>query len=98
MLIGTSAAVAGAILIWKVLNNSSISTNLNKANIKYKIALEDSNTKYSFKLIAKEILTHDTRRFRFGLPSDEHVSGLPVGNHITVSAKINGELVVRLIF
>ena len=95
MLVGTGAAVVGAILIWKVLNNSSISTNSNKANIKYKIALEDSNIKYPFKLIAKEILTHDTRRFRFGLPSDEHVSGLPVGNHITVSAKINGELVVR---
>jgi cytochrome-b5 reductase len=98
LLIGTGAAVVGAILIWKVLNNSSISMNSNKANKKCKIALEDSNIKYSFKLIAKEILTHDTRRFRFGLPSDEHVSGLPVGNHITVSAKHNGELVVRLIF
>lgn len=32
-------------------------------------------------LIAKQILSHDTRVFRFGLPSDQ-VLGLPIGQHV----------------
>ncbi|XP_072340975.1 NADH-cytochrome b5 reductase 3-like [Scyliorhinus torazame] len=59
------------------------------------ITLEDPNTKYLLKLIDKEIVSRDTRRFRFALPSPQHVLGLPVGQHIYLSAKINGELVVR---
>ena len=71
-----------------------------KCNLTYykkseKIALVDPNVKYPFKLLLKEELTHDTRRFRFSLPSSEHVFGLPIGQHIYLSAKINGELVVR---
>ena len=31
----------------------------------------------------------------FALPSEQHVLGLPIGQHIYLSAKINGELVVR---
>ena len=45
--------------------------------------------------VFKEIITHDTRRFRFELPSDEHSLGLPLGQHIYLSATINGELVIR---
>ncbi|XP_038636403.1 NADH-cytochrome b5 reductase 3-like [Scyliorhinus canicula] len=59
------------------------------------ITLEDPNTKYLLKLIDKEIVSRDTRRFRFALPSPQHVLGLPIGQHIYLSAKINGELVVR---
>ena len=33
--------------------------------------------------------------FRFSLPSENEVLGLPIGQHITLSAVINGELVVR---
>jgi len=33
-------------------------------------------------LVEKEILTHDTRRLRFKLPSPRMVLGLPVGKHI----------------
>lgn len=33
--------------------------------------------------------------FRFGLPSDKHTLGLPTGQHIYVSATINGENVFR---
>jgi cytochrome-b5 reductase len=44
-----------------------------------KKTLADSTEKYHLPLIEKEEITHDTRRFRFGLPSDEHVLGLPVG-------------------
>lgn len=62
---------------------------------KKKVALKDPNVKYPFELVFKEELTHDTRKFRFALPSEGHVLGLPLGQHIYLSAKINGELVVR---
>ncbi|XP_061662212.1 NADH-cytochrome b5 reductase 3-like [Syngnathoides biaculeatus] len=59
------------------------------------ITLEDPSVKYALRLVDKEIVSHDTRRFRFALPSAEHVLGLPVGQHIYLSAKIDGKLVVR---
>lgn len=58
-------------------------------------ALVDPNEKYNFPLIEKEEISHDTRKFRFGLPSEKHILGLPVGQHIHLSAKINDELVIR---
>lgn len=39
------------------------------------VALVDPNTKYALPLIEREEISHDTRRFRFGLPSSEHVLG-----------------------
>ncbi|KAL3077294.1 hypothetical protein niasHS_013283 [Heterodera schachtii] len=57
--------------------------------------LEDPEKKYALKLIERERVSHDTRRFRFALPSEQHILGLPVGQHIYVSAKIAGKLVVR---
>lgn len=59
------------------------------------ITLEDPNVKYPLRLVDKEIISHDTRRFRFALKSPEHVLGLPIGQHIYLSAKIDGNLVVR---
>ncbi|KAL2102957.1 hypothetical protein ACEWY4_002125 [Coilia grayii] len=41
------------------------------------------------------IISHDTRKFRFALTSPEEVLGLPIGQHIYLSAKIDGNLVVR---
>lgn len=40
-------------------------------------------------------MSHDTRRFRFELPSPDHVLGLPVGQHIYLSARIDGSLIIR---
>ncbi|XP_077994149.1 NADH-cytochrome b5 reductase 3-like isoform X2 [Glandiceps talaboti] len=57
--------------------------------------LIDANTKYPLKLIDKEMISHDTRRFMFALPSGEHILGLPIGQHIYLSARILGSLVVR---
>ncbi|XP_018112915.1 NADH-cytochrome b5 reductase 2-like [Xenopus laevis] len=59
------------------------------------VTLLDSNAKYPLPLIEKQEISHDTKKFRFGLPSAEHVLGLPVGQHVYLSAKINGSLVVR---
>uniref|UniRef100_A0A672JDN8 NADH-cytochrome b5 reductase n=1 Tax=Salarias fasciatus TaxID=181472 RepID=A0A672JDN8_SALFA len=59
------------------------------------ITLQDPNIKYALRLIDKQIVSHDTRKFRFALPSPEHVLGLPIGQHIYLSAKVDGKLVVR---
>lgn len=37
-----------------------------------------------FKLIDKKELSKDVRLFRFALPSDDHIIGLPVGQHISL--------------
>lgn len=66
-----------------------------KGKYKGAITLEDPEKKYPLKLMRKEIVSHDTRRFRFALPSEKHVLGLPIGQHIYVSAKIDGKIVVR---
>jgi len=60
-----------------------------------KVTLVDPNVKYALKLIKKIELSHDTRLFRFELPSSEHCLGLPIGQHIYLSARINDGLVVR---
>nr|XP_033327736.1 NADH-cytochrome b5 reductase 3-like [Megalopta genalis] len=59
------------------------------------ILLVDPIVKYSLPLIEKEILNHDTRKFRFGLPTPDHILGLPVGQHVHLTAKIDGEDVTR---
>lgn len=59
------------------------------------VALQDPTVKYAFPLIEKEKINHDTRRFRFALPSENHVLGLPVGQHIHLSAKIDEQIVIR---
>ncbi|XP_042560974.1 NADH-cytochrome b5 reductase 3 [Clupea harengus] len=59
------------------------------------ITLKDPTIKYPLRLIDKEIISHDTRKFRFALNSENEVLGLPIGQHIYLSAKIDGNLVVR---
>jgi len=62
---------------------------------KKEVTLKDPQIKYPLKLVDKEIISHDTRRFRFALPSMEHVLGLPIGQHIYLTAKVDGNLVIR---
>ncbi|XGW06508.1 hypothetical protein V3C99_016650 [Haemonchus contortus] len=59
------------------------------------VTLVDEETKYALPLAEKIEVSHDTRKFRFRLPSEKHVLGLPVGQHVYLSAKIDGKLVVR---
>ncbi|XP_005107465.1 NADH-cytochrome b5 reductase 3 isoform X2 [Aplysia californica] len=59
------------------------------------VTLKDSTLKYPLKLIDREVLSPDTRRFRFALPSSDHILGLPVGQHIYLTARIDGQLVIR---
>ncbi|CAL1595189.1 unnamed protein product [Knipowitschia caucasica] len=57
--------------------------------------LQDPTVKYPLCLIDKQEISHDTKKFRFGLPSESYILGLPVGQHVYLSAKVNGSLVVR---
>ena len=59
------------------------------------ITLKNPDIKYLLSLAHRENVTHDTRLFRFQLPSVKHILGLPVGQHIYLTAHINGELVKR---
>jgi len=51
--------------------------------------------KLDFPLIEKKILSHNVIKMRFGLPSKDHKFGLPVGKHVFLYAKVNGETVMR---
>jgi cytochrome-b5 reductase len=47
-------------------------------------------------LIDKKSLSHDTRQFRFGLQSPDHILGLPIGQHISFRyTDADGKLVMR---
>ncbi|XP_030221914.1 NADH-cytochrome b5 reductase 2 [Gadus morhua] len=59
------------------------------------VTLQDATIKYPLRLIDKEEISHDTKKFRFGLPSPTHILGLPIGQHVYLSAKVNGSLTVR---
>ncbi|XP_029908681.1 NADH-cytochrome b5 reductase 2 [Myripristis murdjan] len=59
------------------------------------VTLQDPTVKYPLQLTEKQEISHDTKKFRFGLPSQNHVLGLPIGQHVYLSAKVNGSLVVR---
>lgn len=53
---------------------------------KKQIAL-DPEKWHPFKLIEIENISHDVRRFRFGLHTKNHVLGLPIGQHISFKYK-----------
>jgi cytochrome-b5 reductase len=82
----------GAVVVTAILAKVFLFGNRKK---KFPITLKEAQMKYPLKLIDKEVLSHDTRKFRFALPSPDHILGLPVGQHIYLTARINGELVIR---
>ncbi|XP_063072082.1 NADH-cytochrome b5 reductase 3 [Engraulis encrasicolus] len=83
--VGVLVATAAGVLGYYYLNKKK----------KPLVTLVDPTVKYQLRLIDKEVISHDTRRFRFALPSPEHVLGLPIGKHVYLSARIDGNLVVR---
>jgi cytochrome-b5 reductase len=98
----TIAVIAGtSVLAWflykKFLSSPSSSGPDEKKSKGKKgpVTLEDPDKKYSLKLIKKIEVSHDTREFIFALPTNNHILGLPVGQHIYLSAKVDGKLVVR---
>ncbi|XP_074078496.1 NADH-cytochrome b5 reductase 1 [Macrotis lagotis] len=59
------------------------------------VTLLDPNEKYLLRLLDKTTVSHNTKKFRFALPSIHHILGLPIGKHVYLSARIDGSLVVR---
>jgi len=57
----------------------------------------DANRKdfQSFELKEKTILSHNTAIYRFSLPRSNDILGLPIGQHISIAADINGQHVMR---
>ncbi|PWN43068.1 ferredoxin reductase-like protein [Ceraceosorus guamensis] len=49
----------------------------------------------TFKLTEKRQLSENTALYRFRLPSDNSILGLPIGQHVSVQANINGKNVMR---
>lgn len=48
-----------------------------------------------FELIERKAVSHDTRLFRFKLPTPEHKLGLPVGYHMFIQVPHDGKTVMR---
>ena len=55
----------------------------------------DPKKRIPFTLSERIVLSPDSLLLRFALQSPKHVLGLPVGQHMLFSAKINGKLVMR---
>eukprot|EP00127_Corallochytrium_limacisporum_P004184 Clim_evm129s157 gene=Clim_evmTU129s157 len=55
----------------------------------------DATKAKPFKLIEKKEVSPDTRIFRFALDSDKHILGLPIGQHMSLSATVDGKPVMR---
>ena len=88
--------MAGAAIVHYLLNKKQPAKPRGEPNRTARLrTLVDPNDKYQLPLIEKEVISHDTRRFRFGLPSNQHILGLPVGQHIHLIATIDNELVIR---
>ncbi|KAK9325471.1 hypothetical protein V1517DRAFT_314227 [Lipomyces orientalis] len=48
-----------------------------------------------FELKEKTILSHNTGIYRFGLPNSNDMLGLPIGQHVSIAATIDGKEIVR---
>lgn len=69
-----ATVLANCLLGKKKVNSKDSSDESSKKSSKL-VTLVDPNVKYALPLIEREEISHDTRRFRFGLPTPEHVLG-----------------------
>lgn len=56
----------------------------NKSSNQSPKTLLDPQTKYPLKLIERHVISHDTRRFRFSLPSPQHILGIHNSKNVFV--------------
>ncbi|RKP24467.1 hypothetical protein SYNPS1DRAFT_33212 [Syncephalis pseudoplumigaleata] len=81
------AALAG------VATSSYLMQRLNASSSKRKVL--DTQEFRKFPLVEKRVISHNTALYRFALPSSDDVLGLPIGQHISVQATIDGKDVMR---
>ncbi|KAI8086995.1 uncharacterized protein B0P05DRAFT_533240 [Gilbertella persicaria] len=55
----------------------------------------DAKVFKKFKLAEKIVISHNTAIYRFALPRKDAVLGLPIGQHVSVMAEINGKQISR---
>ncbi|KAI7905724.1 uncharacterized protein BX663DRAFT_500701 [Cokeromyces recurvatus] len=60
-----------------------------------KVEVLDAKVFKKFKLIEKIVISHNTAIYRFELPRKDAVLGLPIGQHVSVMAEINGKQISR---
>ncbi|EYC35686.1 hypothetical protein Y032_0999g3344 [Ancylostoma ceylanicum] len=89
---GAALLISTLAVVFLIKSRKSMNPRNSKKN---PVTLVDNATKYALPLAEKIEITHNTRKFRFRLPSESHVLGLPAGQHVYLSAKIDGKLVVR---
>eukprot|EP01112_Ceratiomyxa_fruticulosa_P015421 TRINITY_DN4531_c0_g1_i1.p1 TRINITY_DN4531_c0_g1~~TRINITY_DN4531_c0_g1_i1.p1 ORF type:complete len:278 (-),score=58.16 TRINITY_DN4531_c0_g1_i1:148-981(-) len=83
--LGTALALAvGAFLVKFVLGGKK----------KAPISLDPKEYR-KFKLVDKTIISHNTRLFRFALPTPDSILGLPIGQHISLKAVVDEKDVMR---
>ncbi|KAF2077777.1 hypothetical protein CYY_000898 [Polysphondylium violaceum] len=98
--IGTVVLAASAKYIFTLTsgngNNKKNDKNVNekKTEGSPQIALDPQEYR-KFQLKEKFIINHNTRIFRFALPNESDILGLPTGQHISLRATINGKEVYR---
>ncbi|KAH8869714.1 NADH-cytochrome b5 reductase 1 [Schistosoma japonicum] len=91
----TTVIIAVVASVTAVVAVSGVVLGLIFRSKKPKKTLVDNDTKIPLRVVDRSFITHDTIRLKLGLPTADHILGLPVGNHVFFSAKINGSLVVR---
>ncbi|CAH8561616.1 unnamed protein product [Schistosoma curassoni] len=91
----TTAVIAVVASVSAVVAISGVVLGLIFRPKKPKRTLVDSDTKIPLRIVDRSFITHDTIRLKLGLPTADHVLGLPAGNHVYFSAKIDGNMVVR---
>ncbi|KAG9012543.1 NADH-cytochrome b5 reductase [Tulasnella sp. 427] len=55
----------------------------------------DTKEYREFPLVEKIVISPNTALYRFGLPRSDDVIGLPIGQHLTIAADIDGKTVAR---
>ncbi|VEL31813.1 unnamed protein product [Protopolystoma xenopodis] len=81
VLIGATGAVIGFIF-----SSKKAKITLTDPNVKITLRLLDKEVVYYFYYLSQEI-THDTRRFKFALPTPEHILGLPCSSQWRTSCQ-----------
>ncbi|TCD63992.1 NADH-cytochrome b5 reductase [Steccherinum ochraceum] len=100
-IVGTKAAGANMssyaqlfALVLTVVTTGFIYWKFSSGSSKRKPVL-DPQTWKEFPLKQKIVVSPNTAIYRFALPHPEDVLGLPIGQHISVSAEINGKDIMR---
>jgi len=66
-----------------------------KATAQKKKSVLDPQVWKEFPLVQKIVVSPNTALYRFGLPRPTDILGLPIGQHISVQAEINGKTIMR---